>query len=59
MTKDFSTYVKEQRKRAGLSQRKLARHLNISWVTVWRWENNKSKPQEHLIDFWKEQIENA
>ena len=41
---DFSTTVKQARKDMGLSQEELAQALNISYVTINRWENGKSKP---------------
>ena len=41
---DFSTTVKQARKDMGLSQEELAQALNISYVTINRWENGKSEP---------------
>lgn len=59
----FGYIVKLIRKQLALSQEQLARELNISFSTVNRWENDKSRPspmakklffsfcQKHDIDF--------
>ena len=41
---EFGSIVKQVRKELGLSQEQLARELSISFSTVNRWENGKSKP---------------
>lgn len=41
---EFPKLVKSIRKDLGLSQEQLARALNISFSTVNRWENSKTKP---------------
>ena len=41
---DFSTKVKQARHDMGMSQEELAHALNVSYVTINRWENGKSKP---------------
>ena len=41
---DFSTIVKQARQDMALSQEELAQALNVSYVTVNRWENGKSEP---------------
>jgi len=41
---DFSTTVKQARQDMGLSQEELAQALNVSYVTVNRWENGKTEP---------------
>ena len=43
---EFGSIVKQVRKNLGLSQEQLARELNISFSTVNRWENGKSKPSQ-------------
>ena len=43
---EFASVVKQVRKELGLSQEQLARELNISFSTVNRWENGKSKPSQ-------------
>ncbi len=43
---EFCLIVKSVRKKLGLSQEQLARELNISFSTVNRWENGKSKPSQ-------------
>ena len=41
---DFSATVKQARKEMGMSQEELAHALNVSYVTINRWENGKSEP---------------
>ncbi|MBW2109696.1 MAG: helix-turn-helix transcriptional regulator [Deltaproteobacteria bacterium] len=38
--------VKEVRRQLGISQEDLARALGVSFATVNRWENGKSKPSK-------------
>jgi len=38
--------VKEVRRQLGISQEDLARELGVSFATVNRWENGKSKPSK-------------
>ena len=40
----FADQVKSVRKQLGISQEELARKLGVSFATVNRWENGKSKP---------------
>ena len=42
----FSASIKQVRKQLELSQEQLARELNISFSTINRWENDKSKPSQ-------------
>ncbi|MFC1817486.1 helix-turn-helix domain-containing protein [Thermodesulfobacteriota bacterium] len=41
---NFADLVKSVRKQLGISQEELARELGVSFATVNRWENNKTKP---------------
>ncbi len=43
---DLATLLKEVRKQLALSQEDLARELGVSFATVNRWENGKSKPSK-------------
>jgi len=36
--------IKQIRKKLKLTQEQLAQKLGVSWATVNRWENNKTKP---------------
>lgn len=45
-TMEFCLIVKFVRKELELSQEQLARELNISFSTVNRWENGRSKPSQ-------------
>ena len=40
----FSITVKQARLDMGISQEELAHALNVSYVTINRWENGKSEP---------------
>ena len=41
---DISPLVKEVRRQLGLSQEELAHQLGVSFATINRWENGKTKP---------------
>jgi len=41
---EFSTKVWLVRERLNMSQEDLARALNVSYATINRWENSKTKP---------------
>ncbi len=43
---EFASMVRQVRKELGPSQEQLARALSISYSTVNRWENGKSKPSQ-------------
>jgi DNA-binding transcriptional regulator YiaG len=40
----FSNTVKQVRQTLGISQEELAHALNVSYVTINRWENGRSEP---------------
>lgn len=40
----FPDTVKQARKTLGISQEELAHALNVSYVTINRWENGRSEP---------------
>jgi len=46
--------IKQIRKKLNLTQEQLAHKLGVSWATVNRWENGKSKPSPLAM----KQIEN-
>ena len=52
---DFSKRCLEVRMKLNLSQEMLARKLDVSFATVNRWENGKSKPQK-LVMYRFEQL---
>jgi putative transcriptional regulator len=43
---NFLELVKEVRRQLGLSQEELAHALGVSFATVNRWENGKTKPSK-------------
>lgn len=45
-TNNFAVKVKNFRKKLGMSQEKLAKALGVSFATVNRWENSKTKPSK-------------
>jgi DNA-binding transcriptional regulator YiaG len=42
----FSELVKYTRKQLSISQEQLARDINVSFSTINRWENEKTKPNQ-------------
>jgi len=42
--KDISLLVRELRERTGLSQEKFAARLGVTFPTINRWENGKTRP---------------
>lgn len=50
---EFSVVVKIVRERLQLSQEQLARELNISFSTINRWENGKSRPSQMAKELFK------
>lgn len=43
---DFPSVVKYAREKLGMSQEELAHALKISFSTINRWENNKTRPNK-------------
>ena len=47
MTNDCSpTFVKEMRRRLGMTQEELAHKLGVSFTSVNRWENGQTQPSK-------------
>lgn len=44
MVEDIAVWVKQVRTKLGLSQRAFAKIVGVSFVSAYKWENNKSKP---------------
>jgi len=51
---NLSELVKEVRRQLGISQEDLARELGVSFATVNRWENGKTKPSKMAKTVWKQ-----
>jgi len=50
---DFSEMVKHVRKQLGMSQEELAYALKVSFATISRWENAKTRPNKMTKSvFW-------
>ena len=47
---EFAEKVRIVRERLKISQEELARALNVSYATVHRWENAKTKPNKMAQD---------
>jgi len=47
---DFSKKIRLVRERLNISQEILARDLNVSFATINRWENSKTKPNRMAQD---------
>ena len=45
-SKDFAVRVKEVRGQLGLSQNELADRLGVSFATINRWENGRTRPSK-------------
>jgi DNA-binding XRE family transcriptional regulator len=50
---DFASQVKQVRNELGISQEDLARELHVSFATVNRWENNKTKPSKMALSIFR------
>ncbi len=54
----FGKALKCMREELNLTQESLARELNVSFATVNKWENNKTKPlriiRDRILEFSKE-----
>lgn len=51
---NFPELVKKVRRQLGLSQEELAHALGVSFATVNRWENGKTKPSKMAKTVWKQ-----
>lgn len=51
--KQFSEQVKAVRAALGLSQEELAHALGVSFATVNRWENGKTRPSKMALTLFK------
>jgi len=49
MVEEIAVRVKQIRQKLGLSQREFAKKVGATFVSVWKWENNKSKPHPVFV----------
>jgi DNA-binding XRE family transcriptional regulator len=42
----YTVNVKKIRERLGLTQTEMAKKLGVSWISISRWENRHSRPQQ-------------
>jgi transcriptional regulator with XRE-family HTH domain len=49
MVEEIAERVKVIRHKLGLSQREFAKKVGATFVSVWKWENNKSKPHPIFV----------
>lgn len=52
----FTNIVRTERKKTGLTQFEFAQSIGVTWITVWRWENNKNVPDKNIRDMWVEKM---
>ena len=50
--------LKEQREETGLSQRMVAKALDVDTIIVWNWEQNKNIPYHDKRLLWDEVMSN-
>lgn len=53
----FAKFIKTSRKEMGLTQAQFSEKLGLSWITIWRWENEKEAPNKIIMDLWVTKIE--
>jgi transcriptional regulator with XRE-family HTH domain len=53
---EFSKFVFNKRKDTKLTFYEMAEKLGVSWVTVWRWENQYNMPKVDAINYWMDKI---
>lgn len=58
MTKQqFAKKIKEKREKLEKTQSEFAKMLGVSWITIWRWENEKQVPNNIIMDLWLRHID--
>ena len=58
MTKQqFAKLIKDKRKSLSLTQSQFGELLGLSWITIWRWENEKEAPNDVIMKLWVSFIE--
>jgi len=57
--KQFSSLVSATRKNLGASQEQFAKKIGCSWLTIWRWEKQRSMPRADALEYWIEKIKGA
>jgi transcriptional regulator with XRE-family HTH domain len=53
---EFSEKVRAARIKRNISQFEFAKEIGCTWMTVWRWEHEKSMPRHDAINYWLEKI---
>lgn len=49
MVEEIAERVKGIRQKLGLSQRDFAKKVGATFVSIWKWENNKSTPHPMFV----------
>ena len=57
--KEFSAFVKRTRKAHGISRIEMSQLIDCSPVTIWRWENTLSLPDDRLLNYWVMKIKST
>lgn len=49
---DFKEITRNERLKRKLTLYQFSERLNVSWTTVWRWENGHTEPHDNVKEFW-------
>lgn len=52
----FAKIIKEKREALNLSQEAFGSKIGVSWITIWRWENQREAPNEIIMKLWIDNI---
>lgn len=52
----FAKIIKEKREALNLSQEAFSSKIGVSWITIWRWENQREAPNEIIMKLWIDNI---
>lgn len=53
---EYAKFVRAERDRLSISLRSFAEKLDISWMTVFKWENQVHMPKQDALKFWIDKI---
>lgn len=53
---EYAEFVKNSRIDMNMTKSSFAHALDITWMTLWRWENKRSMPAANIVDMWVNKI---
>ena len=53
---EFSAFVRKARAKADMTQWEFGEAIGVSWITIYRWEQELSMPKPDAIDFWIREV---